>query len=596
MTQKTNIELSNRFIEAIGNSPGDIKELLIAELKQNESEIETMLSGYYYEDRGQVYGVNIDEDTIELDNSIGSFNVDFSINYYMGCKDLNYDDDDEMLIEFKVNLSSKNLELTGENKPEREPDEFQYSTMAIITGQKAPNYKHIFESLQVLSELHKDHFVVLDKPESRLDKVLANFKKNEERGFSLEFEDLSHHIDLGLATDIRVQTPRFLLRLPKIYVGLISTPNVSASVSEFMTDGFDSKDSYYYRLFIPLKKKIDFHFYIEHIGFKTKSYVSISCTRITYKLLNIDLYIHHEKEADFYYLILDASQSLGLELFQDYCFSTLVSFGFITGKLPQDEGYFFAYEKPDLKTPTHIHYTEFRQSLMSMYSPIYSNSHGYIRDKKLAKQVYPTLRNLKTNEFSKLCQWAFDSVEFSSILLLIIESSTSSLLVMPSGYSIALEGLTNLIVGQNEEKLAPIKNKSSAKKIRDQLKEVIDLNKGDISHDGISILKNKIDNINQLTNQSKLIKPFELLKFKLSPEDLIAIEHRNDFLHGRITLFEGDLDKSNLQIFYVSTRLYTLLSVLILKSIGYDNKIVNYPKINEAYFKKTIEEDHFRQV
>lgn len=466
-----------------------------------------------------------------------------------------------------------------------------------LLKQRQPNLKNIFESLEILSELHKDHYVVVEKPNSPIDKILANFTKDSNKGFSLKFKDQSHfHFDLGDIEHLNITSQKYNLYFEKVFINSISPPSITGSISNFQTNGFNKEKHYHYRLFIPLKKKTDFHFYISHFTYETKKHISSECLRINYKELDIDLYLYNDTEKGANYLILDTSTKCSFDQFSEYCFSSLVSFGYVTGKFPQDEGYFFAYEKQDLKEPNHIYYTEFRDTINSMYSPIYGNAYGYIRESKLAEKIYPTLRTLTLKEFSKLCQWTHTSIDFSSILLLIIEASTSSLLVMPSGFSVALEGLTDIIVKENEAKLAPIKDKKLAKEIRKELKKVVETYSG-IEKDGQQILKNRIDNINQLTNQSKLVKPFEVLKFILTGEDITAIEHRNDFLHGRINLTLGDDTKNaNNEIYYISLRLYTLLSVLILKSIGYDNKIVNYPKIHETIYKKKLNEDHFRQI
>ncbi len=470
--------------------------------------------------------------------------------------------------------------------------------MTTLLKQRQPNLKNIFESLEILTELHKDHYVVVEKPSSPIDKILANFTKDSNKGFSLKFEDQSHHhFDLGDIENLSITTQKHKLFFDKVFINSISPPSVTGSISNFQTSDFNKEKLYYYRLFIPLKKKTDFHFYISHFSYETKKHRSSECLRINYKVLDIDLYLYNDKEKVANYLILDTSTKCSFDQFSEYCFSTLVSFGYVTGKLPQDEGYFFAYEKQDLKEPYHIYYTEFRDSMNSMYSPIYGNAYGYIREGEIAEKVYPTLRTLTLKEFSKLCQWTHTSVDFSSILLLIIEASTSSLLVMPSGFSVALEGLTDIIVKENEAKLAPIKDKKLAKEIRTELKNVIEKYSERLQKNRQQILINRIDNINQLTNQSKLTKPFELLNFTLTTEDISAIDHRNDFLHGRINLMLGDDTKNaNKEIYYVSLRLYTLLSVLILKSIGYDNKIVNYPKIHESVYNKKLNEEHFRQL
>ena len=467
--------------------------------------------------------------------------------------------------------------------------------MKPIIIQNQRNLKDISQSLDILNHLHKDHYVVVEKPNTPIDKIFAKLKKDANKGFSLEFEEHNYPIGFADIDHLDISTQKHKLHINRVFINTIAPPIISGKISDFTTLDFNKKTNYFYRLIIPLQKKFNFIFYISHFYYETKKTKSSECLRISYDKLEIDVYLHHGNGKQF--LIIDTSTKLSHDLFSDYCFSTLVSLGYVTGTLPQDEGYYFAYEKSDLKTPKHIYYTEFRDSMYSVYHPIHSNAHAYIRDKDLAKKTHTSLRTLSLKEFSMLCQWTYSSTEFASILFLIIESSISTLLVMPSGFSVALEGLTDIIVKINEDKVAPIKDKILAKKIKEELIKVVESYSINLEKAGKQILKNKIENINQLTNRSKLSKPFELLKFTLTPEDIKAIEHRNDFLHGRITLMLGDnTEEATKEIYYIALRLYTLLAVLILKSIGYDNKIVNYPKIHEVVYSKKLDELHFRQI
>ncbi|MBS1559352.1 MAG: hypothetical protein JST69_11575 [Bacteroidetes bacterium] len=467
--------------------------------------------------------------------------------------------------------------------------------MKSIIKPTEPNYKNISESLQLLKELNKDHYVIFDQPNSSLEKVIANLSKIPTKGFSLRFEAPSNFkYDLRDIHDLKISTTKFELSVKKGFINLISPPFVTGHIHEFKSQSFRNEPKYY-RLFIPLKKKFDFHFYLSLFSYRTNQLESVRCVRVNHSGLNIDLYLFDEKD-NLHYLIIDASERMTLKQFQDYCFSTLVATGYVTGKMPQDEGYFFGYDQSDLKNPIHFCYTELRDSLESIYSPIYSNPHGYIRDRKSAELYKGKLRTLTSTEFSKLCEWTHNSIEFSSILLLIIESCTSSLLVMPTGFSVALEGLTDLLMRENK-KASPIVGKQLAKKLKQELTAIIDAHSSELTTDGLKILKAKIEHINQIPNRSKLTKPFENLGFKLTDEDVKAIEHRNDFLHGRLTLSPSeDVHSTNLEIYYVALRLYTLLAVLILKFVGYDNKILNHPKLQEATSGKKIDEEFYRQL
>ena len=470
--------------------------------------------------------------------------------------------------------------------------------MSKLIKPRESNQKNIFESITIIEELQKDHYVVIDKPGTSIDKTLAHFNKKKQKGFTLNFDDPTHtHFNLSDIHNLNIQTSKHLLKVQKLLISSHNLQTVSASITNFQSENFRKKESYYFRLIIPLQNKVDFHFAIQRFHYETKRNRSSECIRISYSDMQVDLYQYVDRKKDLNYLIIDASEQTTLNSFSEYCFDTLVSFGYVTGSMPQNEGYFFAYNEDELKEPKHFYYSEMRNSIRSVYVPIYSNAYGYIHESKLAEKIQPSLRPMNLEEFSRLCQWCHSSMDFSSILLLIIEAASSSLLVMPSSLSVALEGITELIVKENETKVVPIKDKKLAQKIRKELKAIIDNYSEKLDAEGLQILKGKIEHINQPTNKSKLTKPFDLLKINLTETDLKTIEHRNDFLHGRINLTYGnDVDSANKEIFYVALSLYTLVAALILKSIGYDNKILNHPKIHEKVYNLTIDEEYYRQL
>ena len=134
------------------------------------------------------------------------------------------------------------------------------------------------------------------------------------------------------------------------------------------------------------------------------------------------------------------------------------------------------------------------------------------------------LRPLSFEEFSALSNKVYDSLEFSSVLLLILESCVASLVFMPGGFAIALETLSNLVIGKQKLKLAPIKDKAISRKIRKRMLKVLNNNGQTIVEDDILILKRRIDLLNQTTNKSILKVPFDLLNIEINAEDLKVLE------------------------------------------------------------------------
>ena len=82
-------------------------------------------------------------------------------------------------------------------------------------------------------------------------------------------------------------------------------------------------------------------------------------------------------------------------------------------------------------------------------------------------------------------------------------------------------------------------------------------------------------------------------------QDIKIIEHRNDLLHGNISLENDDKqtdENINLYMAYVSAKLFTLISKLILKSIGYDGYVYNNAKYIEKHLNISTEEEYFERI
>ena len=210
-------------------------------------------------------------------------------------------------------------------------------------------------------------------------------------------------------------------------------------------------------------------------------------------------------------------------------------------------------------------------------------------------------RPLTISEFSILCNKLITNDEFTATILLIIESTKASLIFRPSGYSIALETLSDIIIGAKKEKIAPINSKQDFKDLKKDLIEVLNKHSTKESFIDVNTLKIRIENINQITNLESLKKPFSILGITLLDEDLKVIKSRNDFLHGRVPDFKKQganrsIELKDYDLYYASVRLYTLLNVLIFKMIGFDNYVLNFPKIYEKYTKLKVKENYYRKV
>jgi len=401
---------------------------------------------------------------------------------------------------------------------------------------------------------------------------------------------------------IQIQFDSTTYNLESVFLGNHTPPRVTGSIDRIHTIGFSVKQKYYYQLIIPLEKQLDFHFQISETHFTTDlGYRSRTGTTATINGEPIQACcIHNDKKE--YFLAIDSAIKQTFDEFAEKAHAVKIGMGYLSGFCAGNRGYYFAYTKKDSKEPKHFRYVALRDSIKSGYSPIYSNAYGYLHHSRaLAEKYYSLLRPVSLNEFSLLCEKIHNSLDFSSTLMLMLESSVASLLFMPGGYAIALETLSDLVIGKTKLKLAPIKDKSISRRIRKEILEVLDKNSSTILAEDLATLRKRIDQLNQTTNKSRLKVPFDLLKIAINDEDLKILETRNDFLHGRVPDLTNagakrSTDRINKDLYYCSMRFYTLLNMIILKWIGYDNRVVNYPKIHEGFTQIRLEEEPFRQV
>jgi len=388
-----------------------------------------------------------------------------------------------------------------------------------------------------------------------------------------------------------------------IWVSRQTQKHFKAQVDFFHTQGFSKKANYYYRLVFKMKRKLDFHFQIEQVIYNSDIYES--CRNATKAVINGDelvAYTFADENTENQFFAIESEIKQDFLSFSEKVFALKNAIGYLTGHLIGDSGYFFAYTRKQMVEFKHFYFCSFRNTIKSGYSPIYSNAYGYLHHKGSIAERYQKSQKLTViplNVLSTLSQKIHDSPEFTSALILILESSVASLLFMPGGFAIVLESLADLILRGDKVKRAPIKDRTQAKKVRATLLAVIENECKNLDDFDFKTLKNRIENINSMTNSARLRAPFDKLEIILNEEDLRILETRNDFLHGRIPNFSGygsdDSDqRKNKDLYYASMRFYTLLNMLVLRWVGFEGYVLNFPKIYEANCGVKLKEEYFR--
>jgi hypothetical protein len=402
--------------------------------------------------------------------------------------------------------------------------------------------------------------------------------------------------DLGKMEDfeLEIQGIQYLIEDAYIISNSIKSNSTKVTVKFYEFQKYKSNLDYFSHLLIlPSEKDIFFPFYLEDVKiYKTGTQSILGISTVTIHSYNFDIFRYNITSTKRNYLMIDSANEMTFEVFQNYAYSILMGFGYITGSFIQNIGFYFSYDKN--KKLQGIQVQGKRKSVYTFLSPVYKNPEGVFPNQDFHDKYYSIIRGLNSTEFSKLCQLINDSEEFKVIILLILESCAATQIIQPAGFAVALEGFAAFIKKEIEKD----KEKKSLKlssKILGDLKMVLTTNKEELG-DSFDLFNKKIEQINQPTNKDTLLKPFEYLKIPINELDKQTIAHRNDLLHGRYDLksaFEGE--NNDKYRFSASLRLYTLLSALILKYVGFDNRVINQTKRSDS-LNIAFEEEPFRQI
>lgn len=466
------------------------------------------------------------------------------------------------------------------------------------------------EPLLFINDFEKLKKGFFRKPESSLDRIVEVELSCNKKEFRVEFDFnrfFSSEKNLGVGKQIKKVKFDYeggTIVFSSLYIDRFSNESLEGSINQLYSEGFSKSKKQYFKFVIPYSKSLNSFYQIERIVFSNDRGTTSSLgTKIN--LIDEEVFILEEKDENKnIYIIIESRKKQTYEKFSNKTFAIRVALGYVTGYFAGNKGYFFSYSTSKMEKFNNFYFSTLRDEIKTLMNPINANPYAWLSDyKKVAEKYYrlKKIRLLKIEEFSFLCNKLLINDDFTATILLIIESTKASLIFRPSGYSIALETLSDIIIGAEKEKTAPINSKKDYKEFKNDLIEVLNKHSTKESFIDTKTLQARIENINQITNLESLKKPFSILEISLLEEDLKVIKSRNDFLHGRVPDFKKQganrsIEMKDYDLYYASVRLYTLLNVLIFKMIGFDNYVLNFPKIYEKNTKYKIKEDYYRKI
>ncbi|WP_108804953.1 hypothetical protein [Aquimarina sp. Aq107] len=356
----------------------------------------------------------------------------------------------------------------------------------------------------------------------------------------------------------------------------------------FESKNFDSEKKNYYRLLTRLNS----WFYLDFLE-KNKKEFKVVLNNIEFSISQ-KIFNSNSKS----YLLIESFDILTLEEFKHITNSILWSVGFLKGHCIREEQIFFQSET--LNWDQNVNFFS-RLSLKSkiLEKPITNTTGEYrdfIEDENFDFDTIDSKMSDKSLE--KLISLLNANHNTFGAIVLLFESFNNSYTTRPSTLFIVLE----ILIEEISKVINPQKIK--AINVRDNAIKTIEKYKSKIKLDDYNLLKKSINEIDKKLSQNniKIESVFKSLQVTLSVEERVIIGKRNKFFHGKLIndlltiKNEEDYTKIEKEYQYLTYRLYTMISKLILKFIGFEGYIINHSKLREKHYEKNLDEDYFIKI
>jgi hypothetical protein len=376
------------------------------------------------------------------------------------------------------------------------------------------------------------------------------------------------------------------------------------SLHSFDVDGLyrgTLQDKTMFRMFFfnTSKRQNLFHFKLEKPKHDGVTPWAFDCVRLDLKTARYE--ISQYKHCDVDYIVIENLDPVSLINFKAESYAIQKGIGFLCGYMPGGEHYIFS--------GIDFQYSRLaREALKSNYHPVTSNPFSFTllhKHRNTAQEYEKKLSVIPSATASELIRQMVDNEDFAVAILFLMEVTHSkSVVSMPGVFSVILESFANIIINPQKVISQLITNSVAGKQLMEDLNSVLDRHVASIQPAALKKIRRRLPSLirpinpDRLTNFEKLREPFDQLGIHLSHADEAAIESRNSLLHGNILMNEGQARSSREiddHMLYITAKLYTLISKLILKKCGYNGYVINQVKFYD-YPHADKEPDFFELI
>lgn len=372
---------------------------------------------------------------------------------------------------------------------------------------------------------------------------------------------------------------------------LVPTNQITGEISTIYDEKFPLLSASNFRLILNINDE-DFGTIFLGSGYSCDgTHYALGLIILNIKNTEYHVFRHDGKSNKKTYLTIECLDVTNFQNFREDCEMILKSVGFLTGNWHQNEHYFFSYASNDFKLANYVYYKLFGDSVITNFEIINPQQfRSFIHtDPKNYPQLTPLLFPEQT--LSTLINELKSKPELErSIELLVDGSEIKSPLIRCSIFSVALETVVSLIHSENKEFFKPIKKKELLAPILQEFQAIVNREKDKFSDQEYSSLSKKITYLNTPFNKDKFVLAFELYQKTLPEKYSLLLNTRNQFFHGKTPYEEGALKSKIKDLHLEADRIHMLVSILILKYIGYEGHIKNqaaYRLETESFYNET---------
>lgn len=448
--------------------------------------------------------------------------------------------------------------------------------------------KNIYRSLKAINELKAEKVYKIISPKTTLNHLLTSIEKKENKEFLCKVycEDLIEPVKgkksegYGAFEDIFLESEEDIYYIRAKSVLEISRSLNTSSLLKFNLTHFqkgrtEDFNNQLLRLIVPVdnnpsltalsdkKLKIEDH------------YLPSGLTEVIIDNQKFQLYKSLDGTGN--HLVIESFEPITLDVFKKSSDSIITGYALVSGNLYLGEYYYHVISK-DFNAAQRLIYEKREPSAITNITLLDHNAFRlHLENTTSSKAYHHHCIPMNKEVFSSLCQMINDNLVYARCCRFIIEGHQSKQVLLKGGiYSIGIETIAGIIYEENQERINPIEDKVLAKKIINNVREVVNEYDVFLTEYGKGILEGKINSLNSPTNAKKLSKPFELFDIILPDEDVAVLNTRNKFLHGTSPIGEDELADKQEELEAIVNKLLFMLMVLMLKHIGYSGHIIHY--------------------